>query len=328
MDKGNAATRNGFLGMLVSMSVAGSAFCQSAPVSLETDAPVILDAVVLQRWDVDLSLYVSLPTDRKSVVASLVRSLERTRRRQVGEIKILAGDFWKQYVDEREKPTPTGLALLNSQARESAQVNAAKAVNHNFNAAIPDVASFAHGGGVVFDGSNAKKTASFILPSAVAAVNITAGVEFIRAQRVVDRTFSWSGKADSALHTANIGPALTAVGGVLAVTDGVWNIVSSVILARKTHKSGFNERTIIGGVKIGGGTLQLISLAVMAAAPYLLAAGSILYAGAVIYQYRHEIAAFVKKLCKKIKDILNSEKKESTTPPARPFVKGMQRRKW
>ena len=104
-----------------------------------------------------------------------------------------------------------------------------------------------------FDGSNAKKTASFILPSAVAVVNITAGVEFIRAQRVVDRTFSWSGKADSALHTANIGPALTAVGGVLAVTDGVWNIVSSVILARKTHKSGFNERTIIGGVKIGGG---------------------------------------------------------------------------
>ena len=82
-------------------------------------------------------------------MASLVRSLERTRRRQVGEIKILAGDFWKQYVDEREKPTPTGLALLNSQARESAQVNAAKAVNHNFNAAIPDVASFAHGGGVV-----------------------------------------------------------------------------------------------------------------------------------------------------------------------------------
>ncbi|HAZ08641.1 MAG TPA: hypothetical protein DCZ01_09005 [Elusimicrobia bacterium] len=306
----------------------GQSFCQSYPTPHDTDTPIIVDDEVLRRWDIEPALYDALPDERKKIVEQLVRPLEQIRRGQVAELKSLAGEGWKRYVDEREKPTPEGLQLLNRNAQESTQLKEAKKINLGVvSSIIPDPRASAQDGGAVFDGARAQKAASIIAPAAVVAADISAGAEFLRAQRIGDRTFSWSSKADSAgskaLHTAKIGQTLTAVGGGLAVADGVWNIVSGVMLAHKTHKGNFNERTIIGGVKVGGGTLQLLSLALLAAAPYLLAAGSLLYMGASIYQYRHEIAAFIVKFCKKIKEIFYPKKPENPPPP---YVKGMQRR--
>lgn len=326
----------GCICLLLSTIATGRSFGQPAPAPGDAAAPIIVDDEVLRRWDVEPAAYDALPEDRKGAVEQLVTTQERLRRGQVGELKLLAGEDWKRYVDDREKPTPEGLALLGRHVRESERLNAAKKMTGDLASNFPDSSVPAQDGGAVFDGNKAQKAASIIAPAAVVTADIAAGIQFVRAQKIADRTFSWSSKADSAgskaLHTAKIGQTLTAIGGAIAVADGVWNIASSVILARKTHKSSLNERTVIGGIKVGGGTLQLISLALLAAAPYLLAAGSLLYMGASIYQYRHEIAAWIAKFFNKIKEIFSPEKtKNASAPPARPYVKGMKRRplgKW
>jgi hypothetical protein len=132
-----------------------------------------------------------------------------------------------------------------------------------------------------------------------------------------------------AMGTAHSAVVLTAISGGIMVADGLWNIHTGVAegqrfkdelqytndylenapgpysqtaaqeikdnLQLKIDKA--KELVAVGGVKTGAGALQLGSLLVApAVAPVLLAAGSVVYLGAVIYQHREAIKDFFRRL--------------------------------
>jgi hypothetical protein len=96
---------------------------------------------------------------------------------------------------------------------------------------------------------------------------------------------------DAALGAEGLAKVFVIVGGALSILDGLWDVYKGL-----TSDPSGGERTAVGGVKILGGVLQLLSLAAAAAAPYLLLAGILTYTAALVYQHRHGIADFFRSI--------------------------------